>query len=92
MLGAAILVFREVLEAALVIGIVLAASRGIAGSRGSVRPADGEDSGLFEPRWGPHQSDHAFDLAPVTRGQQHNLLALLVPLGKVHPAMAAEGL
>ena len=34
MLGAAILVFREVLEAALVIGIVLAASRGIAGSRG----------------------------------------------------------
>ncbi len=33
MLGSAIIVFREVLEAALVIGIVLAASRGIAGSR-----------------------------------------------------------
>jgi high-affinity iron transporter len=36
MLGSAIIVFREVLEAALVIGIVLAASRGIAGSRGWV--------------------------------------------------------
>jgi len=35
-LGSAILVFREVLEAALVIGIVLAASRGITGSRGWV--------------------------------------------------------
>lgn len=33
MLGPAIIVFREVLEAALVVGIVLAATRGIAGSR-----------------------------------------------------------
>ncbi|NJD32221.1 MAG: hypothetical protein FIB04_10070 [Gammaproteobacteria bacterium] len=33
MLGSAVIVFREVLEAALVIGIVLAASRGIASSR-----------------------------------------------------------
>jgi len=33
MLGPAVIVFREVLEAALVIGIVLAASRGIASSR-----------------------------------------------------------
>jgi high-affinity iron transporter len=32
-LGSAIIVFREVLEAALVLGIVLAASRGMAGSR-----------------------------------------------------------
>jgi high-affinity iron transporter len=34
MYGAALLVFREVLEAALVVGIVLVASRGVAGSRG----------------------------------------------------------
>jgi high-affinity iron transporter len=33
MLGSAIIVFREVLEAALVIGIVLAATRGLTGSR-----------------------------------------------------------
>src|SRR5512137_3035675 len=33
MFGSAIIVFREVLEAALIIGIVLAASRGIATSR-----------------------------------------------------------
>ena len=33
MLGSAVIVFREVLEAALVIGIVLAATRGLAGSR-----------------------------------------------------------
>ncbi|MDA0996604.1 MAG: FTR1 family protein [Proteobacteria bacterium] len=33
MLAAAVIVFREVLEAALVIGIVLAATRGVAGSR-----------------------------------------------------------
>jgi high-affinity iron transporter len=33
MLGSSIIVFREVLEAALVIGIVLAATRGLAGSR-----------------------------------------------------------
>jgi high-affinity iron transporter len=34
MYGSAIIVFREVLEAALVLGVVLAASRGVAGSRG----------------------------------------------------------
>jgi FTR1 family protein len=33
MLGSAVIVFREVLEAALVLGIVLAASKGVAGSR-----------------------------------------------------------
>jgi high-affinity iron transporter len=33
MIGSAVIVFREVLEAALVIGIVLAATRGLAGSR-----------------------------------------------------------
>jgi high-affinity iron transporter len=33
MFGSAVVVFREVLEAALVLGIVLAASRGVAGSR-----------------------------------------------------------
>jgi len=33
MLGAAVIVFREVLEAALIAGIVLAATRGVAGSR-----------------------------------------------------------
>jgi FTR1 family protein len=34
MYGSAIIVFREVLEAALVLGVVLAASKGVAGSRG----------------------------------------------------------
>ena len=33
MLGSAIIAFREVLEAALVLGIVLAASSGVAGAR-----------------------------------------------------------
>lgn len=36
MLGSAVIVFREVLEAALVIGIVLAATRGLVGSRALV--------------------------------------------------------
>jgi len=36
MTGALIIVFREVLEAALVLGIVLAASRGVSGSRRSI--------------------------------------------------------
>jgi FTR1 family protein len=44
MLGSAIIVFREVLEAALVIGIVLAATRGLAGSRAWV--AGGALSGI----------------------------------------------
>lgn len=45
MLAAAIIVLREVLEAALIIGIVLAASRGVAGSRRAV--AAGIATGLF---------------------------------------------
>lgn len=45
MLGSTVIVFREVLEAALVIGIVLAATRGIAGSRAWV--SGGVLAGVF---------------------------------------------
>ena len=36
MLAALVIVFREVLEAGLIIGVVLAASRGVAGRNGAV--------------------------------------------------------
>ena len=65
---------------------------GRASGRAAVRPADGENPRVLHPRRRAQQAGHLLDVVPVAAGHEDDLLALLVPLGKVHPAVAAERL
>ena len=65
---------------------------GRAGAGRAVRSADAEDPRVLHPGGDAQQADHPVELGPVAGGQEDDLLALLVPLGEVHPAVAAEGL